>query len=169
VAAVTPPELAREILYADPGAAAVAFQRSLSCTLTVSDAVALLHDAIEAADLWVLHDIDPQALLKRGGYSIAASRQLLFFHPRFVARLLAADPAALLETPFRFAALSLPGRVTMVSWIDPALMFARYRNAILADLGQELSVLCDEIVMAALGPYAAPVRSGANHVGWIGR
>jgi hypothetical protein len=44
--------------------------------------------------MWVLHEINPQMLLARGGVEIGAARQILFFHPAIMARLLAADSSA---------------------------------------------------------------------------
>ncbi|SDR12457.1 Uncharacterized conserved protein, DUF302 family [Rhizobiales bacterium GAS191] len=146
------------IAYAAPGEAAGAFQRARSCDLTVEDAVARLRNAIIADDLWVLHEIDPQAVLRRAGYAIAAARQILFFHPRFMARILAADPAALLEAPLKFAILELPGGGVSLRWLDPAVAFGRYRSPALDILGQELAAICERIVGVALDPSVAAAR-----------
>jgi uncharacterized protein (DUF302 family) len=61
-----------------------------------------LRSEIEAADLWNLQEIGPQALLSHEGYAMGPARQLLYFHPRYVVRILAADSAALLEVPLKF-------------------------------------------------------------------
>ena len=162
--AVMSAEQTTKVSYADPGEAAAAFQRSRTCTLSVADLVSQLRKAIEASGLWVLQEIDPQSLLHRGGYAIGAARQILFFHPRLMARVLAADPAALLEAPLKFAILELPGGAVTVRWIDPAAAFARYDRQALADLGQELAETCTEIVMAAIGPNTtAAVNPSATH------
>jgi len=148
-------EPATAVAYADFGAAAASFQRSRTCTLSVPDVVARLRSAIEAAAFWVLHEIDPQLLLQRGGCAIGAARQILFFHPRYVVRLLAADPAALLEAPLKFGVLELPDGIVVVRWTDPAAAFARYGSTALADLGRELAEACEEIATASLRAHAA--------------
>jgi uncharacterized protein (DUF302 family) len=109
-----------------------------------------LRAAIVAADLWVLHEIDPQTLLSRGGFSILPARQVLFFHPRYVARMLSADPAALLEAPLKIALLEMPQGGSRLHWLDPAAAFSRYGNPALTELGKELAALCEKIVAAAL-------------------
>jgi uncharacterized protein (DUF302 family) len=147
-------EKATKVAYADPSEAAGSFQHSRTCALPVADVVARLRKAIEAANLWVLHEIDPQALLSGGGDAISAARQLLFFHPDLMARVLAADPAALLEAPLKFAVLELPGGAVMLRWADPAAAFARYECPALADLGRELAATCEGIATAGLGPHA---------------
>jgi uncharacterized protein (DUF302 family) len=140
------------VVYAKPGSGADAFQRGRRCGLSVDEAVAHLRQAVEAADLWVLHEIEPQKLLLRGGYAIGEARQILFFHARYVARMLAADPTALLEAPLKFAVLAMPEGGTLVRWYDPAFSFARYGNVALADLGHELAGICETITTTALGP-----------------
>jgi uncharacterized protein (DUF302 family) len=150
----TDPQL-KHVAVADVGQAAARFQKSRVTTLALSTLVAHLRDAIEAANLWVLHEIDPQALLKRGGYRIAAARQVLFFHPRYVARLLGADPSALLEVPLKFVMLELPDGTVALRWSDPAALFARYRSSALENLGRELSDLCDQIVDVSLPPQTS--------------
>ncbi len=134
------------VAYAAPGSAGASFQRSRMTAAPFTEVLAWLREGIEAADLWVLHEIDPQALLHRGGYAIGATRQILFFHPRLLARVLAADPTALLEAPLKLAVLELPDGTVLVSWPDPEVAFARYRSPALADLGRELASICEEIV-----------------------
>lgn len=151
-----------KVSYARFGEAADAFQRARTCPLPVPDVVARLHEAIEASDLWVLHQIDPQMLLRNGGYAIGAARQILFFHPRLMARLLEADPAALLEAPLKFAVLELEAGSVMVRWIDPRGAFARYAHPALADLGGELAQICEAIVTAALGTDSTAVEAASQ-------
>ena len=125
------------------------FQHSRLSSLSLDTVVTALRASVEAADLWVLHEIDPQALLRRGGIEVEPARQLLFFHPRFMKRLLDADPAAVLEAPLKFATLT-DGQQTLVRWYDPGYSFGRYHNSGLDILGVELAALCHQIVDSAL-------------------
>ena len=150
------PDQLSKLRYAEPGESAAAFQRIRTCALSVPDVATLLLEGIEAADLWILHEIDLQMLLRWGGYAISPAREILFFHPRFMARLLVADPAAFLEVPLKFAILELADGGVVTRWADPAAAFARYQNPALADLGRELAQICDEIVARALGPSPTP-------------
>jgi uncharacterized protein (DUF302 family) len=138
-------EQTKTVTYADPGAAAATFQNVRTSALSVQETVTRLRDAIEEANFWVLHEIDPQMLLRRGGYAIGETRQILFFHPRIMERLLAADPAALLEAPLKFAVMALPDGTVTVRWPDPTIALARYDNAELAAVGQELAAACRKI------------------------
>jgi uncharacterized protein (DUF302 family) len=137
------------VTYARLGKAAADFQKSITISLPIDAAVEALRGAIQRFDLWVLHEIDPQALLARGGFAIRPARQILFFHPRYMVRILACDPAAVLEAPLKIALIDTPDAGVMVRWPDPQRAFSRYGSAPLAALGRELAVLCDEMVAAA--------------------
>ena len=73
-----------------------------------------LKQAIAEEDLWLIYEIDPQTILRRAGHGIPPTRQLLFFHPRFMTRLLAIDPNALIEVPLKLVVMQMPdGTVTV--------------------------------------------------------
>ncbi len=143
---------AEAVRYGTTGPAVAAFGHVESTSLPIAATVERLRNAIEAAGLWVLQEIDPQAILAKGGHSIMPVRQILFFHPDLMVRLLEADPAALLEAPLKFAVMALPDGTVSVRWIDPAAPFARYGSTALAALGRELAVTCGRIAAAALAP-----------------
>src|ERR1700760_642979 len=137
------------VAYGAPGPASGGFQHSRICPTPLGDVVWRLREAIEAADLWILHEIDPQLLLRRGGYEIGAARQILFFHPRYVVRMLEADPTSLPEAPLKFVLLAQPDGATALRWLDPAASFARYGNPVLTALGKELAELCEKLAAIA--------------------
>jgi uncharacterized protein (DUF302 family) len=141
-----------EISYGGPGEAAASFQRAIVTDETFERVIVRLRKGVEAAGLWVLHEIDPQAVLRRGGHEIGAGRQILFFHPDLMVRLLGADQAALLEVPLKFAVLELADGTVSVRWIDPATAFVRYRNPSLDRLAAELAEICERVATAATGP-----------------
>ena len=99
----------KRVSYARIGYVSDAFQRWRICPFPVEEVLSQLRSAIESADFWNLHEIDPQALLSHEGYAIAPARLLLFFRPHYVARILTADPAALLEVPLKFIILEITG------------------------------------------------------------
>ena len=108
----------------------------------------------------IRHEIDPQAILQRAGHSIGAARQLLFFHPDLLVRLLQADQSALLEAPLRFAVMELPDGAVTIRWFNHALSFARYDNPALTNLGRELAATCERIVSDAFGD--TPLKNSAR-------
>jgi uncharacterized protein (DUF302 family) len=143
------------------GAAVAAFQHAQTTALPFEAALTRLRQAIEAAGLWVLHEIDPQAVLQRGGYDIGPARQILFFHPDLMTSLLQANPAAMLEAPLKFAVMQQPDGHTTIRWHDPAPAFGRYGNPVLTGMGQDLASRCTQI-FAATQEGVQPCRSHAS-------
>jgi uncharacterized protein (DUF302 family) len=128
------------------GEAIATFQQARITTLPFEEALTRLRQAIEAAGLWVLHEIDPQKVLQRGGHEIEPARQILFFHPDLMVRLLQANPAALLEAPLKLAVMQRSDGTVTIRWHDPAAAFARYGNPVLTEMGQQLAARCEQIV-----------------------
>jgi uncharacterized protein (DUF302 family) len=109
------------------------------------ETVQRLRAAIGAAELWVIHEIDPQALLRKGGFATTRLRQLLWFHPRYMARLLKADPGAVPEAPLKFVISEEPAGVT-VRAVNPVLVFSPYPE--LAVLSEELLDLTNRVLLS---------------------
>ncbi|WP_306600456.1 DUF302 domain-containing protein [Geothrix sp. 21YS21S-2] len=103
-----------------------------------------LKEAIAAEDLLLIHEIDPQVIMARGGFVTWPIRQLLFFHPRFMVRLLEGDPSALVEVPLKVVILEMPDGRVFVRRPDTQNAFRRYLN--LRQLGAELDGICQRLV-----------------------
>jgi uncharacterized protein (DUF302 family) len=108
-----------------------------------------LKRAIQAEDLWLVQELDPQLLAARGGHGILAARQLFFFHPRYLVRILETDPAALLEAPLKLTVLERPDGAVLIRWQEVAARFSGYSG--LTDLGLELEALQERLLAAVLG------------------
>lgn len=130
-----------------------AFQRVLATPLGFDGALEVVRAVLAERDLWIIHEIDPQMLLARGGYQIECTRQILFFHPRYMARLLEADPSALLDAPLKIVVLESAGAVTL-RWLLPETLFEKYENEQLTQLGREL-VAVYAAIAAELERYTA--------------
>lgn len=103
-----------------------------------------LRQAIANADLWLIHEINPQMFLARGGYAIKPVRQLFYFHPRYVAKMLPIDLASFPEIPLKFVILQTPdGRVTVRHNTVESLL-GRYPG--LSDIVVELSALARSLL-----------------------
>lgn len=143
------------VTYAPAGNKALDFQHVVTTDLPFEDVLQRVRTAIEDSGLWPLHEINPQELLIRGGFRIRPARQFLFFHPRFMARILNNDPSALLEAPLKIAVVESPTGRVMLRWYDPVTAFERYGNGELTDLGGELGQICRSIVERAVPTNAA--------------
>jgi uncharacterized protein (DUF302 family) len=136
-------EQLRSILYG-PHAPAPASQRVLWSSLPFEATLARLRDGLQAADLWLIQEIDPQKLAARDGWAILPTRQLLFFHPRYLTRLLEADPNAIMEVPLKVVVMQLPEGQVIVRHPDLESVFSSYPK--LRSLGAELAGLVSSLV-----------------------
>ena len=132
--------MAAELTSVEYGRASWPATQSVAISpFSFAETVERLKRAIAAENLWLIHEIDPQVLLERGGFASGAARQLLFFHPRYAARLLAVDPSALIEVPLKLLVLQMADGSVTVRHTRVEELFARYPG--LAELSRELSTL----------------------------
>jgi uncharacterized protein (DUF302 family) len=107
------------VSYREEGRVHERFQHLRVTDLVFDEMLKRLRSAIEREDIMVLHEVDAQAILNRSNYAIGPARQILFFHPRLMARLLQGDTSALLEAPLKFSVIQGEDKV-FVRWQDPA-------------------------------------------------
>ena len=132
------PQNLKPIQYAEP-TGATPQQRVGHSILPFEETLVRLKEAIQAEGFLLLHEIDTQMILGRGGYAIPSTRQLFFFHPRYMVRLLEANPSAVMEAPLRLLVMEMPDGTVVVRQPDAGTALASYVG--LASLGSELSQL----------------------------
>lgn len=122
--------------------------------LGFNETIAALEAAVAAEELWVVARLDPQMLLAKGGYQILPARQLLYFHPRYMARLLTINPAAIIEAPLKLVVLAAADGAVTVRHPDIGAAFAAYEG--MQALAGELGDITTRIVASIVD------RSGAD-------
>ncbi len=88
-------------------------------------------------DLWIIAEINPQILLEKEGYKILEARQILFFHPKFMVKLLSEDPSAVMAVPLKVILMKLPDGQVIIQATDPCEIFEKFPK--LFSLANELS------------------------------
>ena len=118
-------------------------------TMTVSkysfdDTVELLKGAMEEQNLMVIKEIDAQKMLRMVKVKTKGMKQVLFFHPRFMKRIMEINKHATIEPPLKIAVMERPDGRVMVKYIKPSYLFGRYDG--LGEIGGELEALVVKIV-----------------------
>jgi uncharacterized protein (DUF302 family) len=85
-----------------------------------------LQQAIAQAGFLVIHVINTQQILASQGIEIAGLIQILYFHPRYMQRLLAASPAAVIEAPLKLLVREGADGSVQVVHHQPTALFGRY-------------------------------------------
>jgi len=106
--------------------------------------VSRLKQAIEGENMMVLHEIDPQQMLRMVGMRTGGMRQILFFHPRYMKQIMEANRNAGIVPPLKILAMETPDGRVMVRYHDPVHQFAPYPG--LEDLASELQGVMEAVV-----------------------
>ncbi len=104
----------------------------------------LIKQAIKAAGFLLVHEINTQQILSSKGIKIAGLRQLLFFRPDYMKRLLDIHPEAILEAPLKFVIVESADKSVVVRYIRPREIFDRYDG--LAEFAKELEEVVVDIL-----------------------
>ena len=105
-----------------------------------------LRQAIEGENLMVVHEINPQQMLRMVGVRTDGMRQILFFHPRYMKQIIETNRNAAIEAPLKLVAMEMPDGKTMIRYIDPTYLFGRYDG--LEEIGRELKGVVETVVAA---------------------
>lgn len=103
-----------------------------------------LKGAIEGENLMVVTEINPQQMLRMVGVQTGGMRQILFFHPRYMKRIIETNRSGAIEPPLKVVVVEGPDDAVMIRYVDPAYQFGRYAG--LDEVGKELSEVVQRIV-----------------------
>lgn len=113
-----------------------------------SDTVDLLTAAIEEQNMMVVKEIDAQKMLRMVNKKVGGMKQLLFFHPRYMKRIIETNPQGTIEPPFKIAIMERPDGKVMVKFIKPSSLLGKYAG--LEELGAELDGIVVQITSSVL-------------------
>lgn len=117
-------------------------QAMLVSAYDFNDTVELLIGAIEEQNLMVIKEINAQQMLKMVNKQVGGMKQLLFFHPRYMKRIIEANQMGAIEVPLKIVVMERPDGKVMVRYIKPSHLLGTYRG--LSEIGLELDkVLAD--------------------------
>ena len=123
-------------------------QAMVNSDFDFGDTVELLTAAIEEQNLMVVKEIDAQKMLKMVNKKVGGMKQLLFFHPRYMKRIIEINPQGTIEPPFKIAVMERPDGKVIVKYIKPSSLLGKYAG--LEDLGTELDGVVGLIVKSVM-------------------
>jgi uncharacterized protein (DUF302 family) len=103
-----------------------------------------LKQAIEAQNLMVVNEVNPQQMLRMVGMQTGGMRQIFFFHPRFMKAIIETNRNGGIEPPLKILVMEAPDGRVMVRYHDPVHQFAPYDG--LAEIAAEFSGVFEDIV-----------------------
>jgi len=140
--------LALGLVTAAPGAGAAQhappdYLVTVRSSYDFQETVNRLKQAMEAENLMVIHEINPQQMLRMVGVRTGGMRQILFFHPRYMKRIFETNRNAGIEPPLKVLVMEAPNGNVMVRYEDPVRQFVDYQG--LDPLALELRELVERI------------------------
>ncbi len=108
------------------------------------ETVTLLKQAIEGENLMVVNEVNPQQMLRMVGMRVGGMRQIFFFHPRYMKRIVETNRNGGIVPPLKILAMEMPNGRVMVRYVDPAHQFEPYAG--LEAVATELRGVVEKIV-----------------------
>lgn len=111
-----------------------------------NDTVDMLKGAIEQQNLMVIHEVDGQKMLQMAGKKVDGMKQLLYFHPAYMARVLEANEMAGIAIPLKIVVMEKMGKV-MVRYFLPSETLKPYKGteAIAKELDGKIAKVIAEV------------------------
>ena len=140
------------LLAQEPGAAQMmklpVSQVMTASTYDFNDTVEILTAAIEEENMMVIKEIDAQKMLKMVNKKVGGMKQLLFFHPRFMKRIIETNRLGAIEPPLKVAIMERPDGKVMVKYVKPSYLLGAYPG--LEALGAELDTVVQRIASSVI-------------------
>ena len=107
------------------------------------DTVSLLKGTIEGENLMVIHEVDAQRMLRMVEMQTGGIKQILFFHPRYMKRIIETNRNGAIIPPLKIVVMEMPDGKVMVRYPKPTYLFAPFDG--LGDIAQELEGVVEKI------------------------
>ena len=108
-----------------------------------SETLELLKGAIESQNLMVIHEVDAQKMLRMAGKEVKGMRQIFFFHPNYMRKVMEANSEAVIQIPLKMIVMESPDGKAMVRYWAPSTALKSYSGT--EAIAKELDGLVEKI------------------------
>jgi len=108
------------------------------------ETVDILKGAIEEQNLMVIHVVDAQKMLRMAGKKVNGMKQIFYFHPKFMKRVMEANKSATIQIPLKFIVMEKPDGKVIVRYFQPSKLLSSYKGE--EEIAGELDVLVNKII-----------------------
>jgi len=109
-----------------------------------NETVDILKGAIEQQNLMVIHEVDAQKMLRMAGKQVNGMSQIFYFHPKYMRRVMEANPEATIQIPLKFIVMERPDKKVAIRYFKPSFVLNEYEGE--ATIATELDGLVGEIL-----------------------
>lgn len=109
-----------------------------------NDTVDMLKGAIEEQNLMVIQVVDAQKMLRMAGKKVKGMKQIFYFHPKYMKRVMEANKLATIQIPLKFIVMEKPDGKVVVRYFLPSKLLGSYKGE--EKIAKELDGLVDKII-----------------------
>jgi len=108
------------------------------------ETVDILHGAIEEQNLMVIHVVDAQKMLRMAGKKVKGMKQIFYFHPKYMKRVMEANKLATIQVPLKFIVMEKPNGKVILRYFLPSNLLGSYKGE--EQIAKELDGLVQKII-----------------------
>jgi len=112
-----------------------------------SESVDIIKGAIEEQNLMVIHVVDGQKMMRMAGKQTKGMKQIFFFHPKYMAKVLAANKMAGMAIPFKMIVMEKPDGKVVVRYMMASTALKQYKGT--EAVAKELDTLILKVIKEA--------------------
>jgi len=111
-----------------------------------NDTVDILKSAIEDQNLMVMFVLDGQKMLRLAGKKVKGMKQVFYFHPTYMRRVMEANKKAVIQIPLKFVVMEKPSGKVVLRYFKASTLLNQYKGE--EKIAKELDGLIENIVKA---------------------
>ena len=108
------------------------------------ETVDILKGAIEEQNLMVIYEIDGQKSLRMAGKNVKGMKQIFYFNPKYMRRVIEANKEAAIQIPLKFIVMEKPNGKVLVRYFMPSKLLNTYNGE--ESVSSELDGLVEKII-----------------------
>ncbi|MBV9078202.1 MAG: DUF302 domain-containing protein [Methylobacteriaceae bacterium] len=124
----------------------------LPCACSYEALVQRTHAAITANGMNLVAEASPTGTAAAQGFVIPGDTVAMVFRNDFARRIIAVAPESMIEPPIRMHLRALPDGTSVLEYVPPSTIFARYPQAALQPIAAELDPIFAKIAADATRP-----------------
>lgn len=108
------------------------------------ETVDILKGAIEEQNFMVIHVIDGQKMLRMAGKDVGGMKQIFYFHPKYMKKVMEANNEAAIQIPLKFIVMEKPDGKVILRYFMASKLLEGYKGE--EAIAKELDGLINNIV-----------------------
>jgi len=111
--------------------------------LSFEETVSTLKGAIEGENLMVIKVVDAQKMLRMAGKKVKGMKQIFYFHPKYMKKVMEANKMAVIQIPLKIIVMEKPDGKVVIRYFKPSTLLNQYKGE--ENISAELNSIVNKI------------------------